>query len=282
MYYEVRPLPRVLTAEQATEMVGDPVPDLEPNIKQATVATDADTGEPVFAYLPLADVRQLRAGVLSIRSYAHTPRNSTAANVSRTFGASPRSAINRREGCQASALTRDEPILAAELARYASVLQGMLAEIAPQVVDRDRERLESIDKSWRIGESDLWTSGVINRSSRLPYHRDTFNFPTWSAMPVLRRNMRGGFLSIPEYDATVACRDGWAVFFPGHDLLHGVTSMTPTARDGYRYSIVYYALRGMKDCFTAAVETEYAKRRRTEREREMAARIAAQTNQENP
>lgn len=276
MHYEVQTMQRVLTFEQASEKVGKPVPDLEANIKRATVATDADTGEPVFAYLPLADVRQLRAGILSIRSYAHTPRNSGAANVSRTFGASPRAAINRREGCQASALTRDEPILAAELSRYAAVLQGMLGEIAPQVIDRDRDRLKPIDETWRIGESDLWTSGVINRSSKLPYHRDTFNFPTWSAMPVLRRNMRGGYLSIPEYDAVVACRDGWAVFFPGHDLLHGVTSMTPTTRDGYRYSIVYYALRGMKDCFTAAVETEYAKKKRTERERDMAARLTAQ------
>jgi hypothetical protein len=84
--------------------------------------------------------------------------------------------------------------------------------------------------------------------------------------------MDGGYLSVPEYGLVCACRDGYAVFFPGHELVHGVTPMQTTAPDGYRYSVVYYALRGMKDCFTAAMETQHAKKKRTEREREMVRR----------
>ena len=52
--------------------------------------------------------------------------------------------------------------------------------------------------------------------------------------------------------------------------MHGVTPMTPSAKDSYRYSIVYYALRGMKDCFTFAVETAKARESRTNREDNMA------------
>ena len=52
--------------------------------------------------------------------------------------------------------------------------------------------------------------------------------------------------------------------------------LTDTGRcwDGYRYSVVYYALRGMKDCYTHAVETAYGQRKRTERERDIARRVA--------
>ena len=46
--------------------------------------------------------------------------------------------------------------------------------------------------------------------------------------------------------------------------------MTPSAKDAYRYSVVYYALRGMKDCFTFAVETSKARASRTNREDNMA------------
>jgi len=143
------------------------------------------------------------------------------------------------------------------------------------VAERDAQTMANSDvkDEWRLGETN-WTSGVVNRSSSLPYHRDGFNFAVWTAMPVLRRHMRGGYLHIPEYNAVVASRDGWAVFFPGYELVHGVTPMTPTREGGYRYSVVYYALKGMKDCFTHAVETQYALKKRTEREQAMAAELA--------
>jgi len=111
---------------------------------------------------------------------------------------------------------------------------------------------------------------VINQSSALPYHRDGSNFDTWSAMPVVRRGMDGGHLHMPEYDITINCRDGWALWFNGHAYVHGVTPMKSRAKDGYRYSIVFYAKRGMKDCHTYAVEIGEARARRTAREASMA------------
>jgi hypothetical protein len=115
-------------------------------------------------------------------------------------------------------------------------------------------------------EDALWTSGVINQSSALPYHRDGSNFDTWSAMPVVRRGMDGGNLHMPEWDITINCRDGWALWFNGYAHVHGVTPMSSRAKDGYRYSIVFYAKRGMKDCHTYAVEVGEARARRQERE----------------
>jgi hypothetical protein len=121
------------------------------------------------------------------------------------------------------------------------------------------------------------TSGVINKTSTLPYHYDGNNFDMWSAMPIIRRGTRGGYLSVPEYDITIECRDGWVVFFPGFRLLHGVTPIAHVAKDAYRFTVVYYCLRGMKDCFTYAVEQAEARKRRTEREIGLASAVSGET-----
>lgn len=267
------PITRTRTVDDVTQLVGLTVPDAAPNIGPG-IYIDTDTHEPAFAYLPLDRelVRRLRASVVGYRCVA-VQRNADYVTRSTTFGYSPRAAINLRDGCRASQFMRDEAVREAVLDDTANVLQKMMIDIDSRIVNRDTETLTVIERDWFIGDTDLWTSGVINQSSTLPYHRDRFNFPTWSAMPVLRRGMDGGHLHIPEYDAVIQCRDGHAVFFPGHDLVHGVTPMRPRVPDAYRYSIVYYALRGMKDCHTAAEETAYARRRRTEREIGMAAKI---------
>lgn len=262
---------RRMTPEQATAIVGQPVGDLLSNVHSPTVVYDLDTHEPVLAYLQIPNRSELRRAVMGIK-YGQVPRASGMNSMSRTFGASPRRPVYGRDGCHQSLVMQEDPAAARTLATWATNLEGMLADFAPGIAERDKETMTAVEQDWKLGESSLWTSGVINRSSRLPYHRDSFNFPTWSAMPVLRRNMAGGFLSVPEYGLTLECRDGYAVFFPGHELIHGVTPMAPTAGDGYRYSVVYYALRGMKDCFTAAVETEYAKKIRTTREQDIVRR----------
>lgn len=273
--YQVVRLPRVLTAEQATELVGHKVPEREPDLRHATVAADADTGQPVFAYLPLGDVAALRRAVLRMPFTGETLRADGTSNVSRTFGYRPRRPHLGREGCGHTRLWAEAPDEHSVVLAWAEHLQTMLAEVFPEQHRADRATIagSGVLPEWRLGET-TWTSGVINKSSALPYHRDAFNFRVWTAMPVLRRHMRGGYLHIPEYDVTVESRDGWAVFFPGWELVHGVTPMRPIKPGGYRYSVVYYALRGMKSCFEHAVETEYALRARTERERGIAAKLA--------
>lgn len=264
-------LRRVLSPGQATELVGQPVEPMAANVIHPAVFRDSASDRPVFAYLPLPRplVRSLRSAAIG-SPITDVMRNANYATRSRTFGYRPRAAINRQEGCSATAFARDDPWRESVLDDAAGRLQRFMADALGQdLVAADRERLSAIRPDWFLGESDLWTSGVINRSSRLPYHRDRFNFPTWSAMPVLRRGVTGGYLSIPEYDAVIECRDGHAILFPGYDLVHGVSPMDVHG-DGYRYSIVYYALRGMKDCHTAAEETARAQRVRSEREQKMA------------
>jgi len=172
-------------------------------------------------------------------------------------------------------LAAEHPPEHAVVCGFADRVAQVLGTIDLALVVAGRDAVAEVHTDWRMGESQLWTSGVINQSATLPYHRDAFNFPVWSGMPVLRRHIQGGYLRIPEYEAVIPCRDGWGVFFAGFQLVHGVTPMVMTRRDGYRYSVVYYALKGMRSCFETAQETAYAKRRRTEREQDMARGLAS-------
>lgn len=269
---QVTQVRRVITPEQATQQIGEAVPYRDADLTAATIAADTHTGEPVFAYLPVGPVGELRKAVLGFEFNMTTDRTNGMVNVSRTFGYAPRRPVYTREGCHETRLWSESTAGHGTLIGFGDRLRSMLGDMFPQVAATDDATMHAVNEEWKLGETN-WTSGVINQSSSLPYHRDAFNFPVWTAMPVLRRHMRGGYLHIPEYDVTVESRDGWAVFFPGYKLVHGVTPMRPTAEDGYRYSVVYYALKGMKDCFTHAVETAYARRRRTEREQAIAAKL---------
>lgn len=260
---------RRLTKVEADEVVGKPVTELEPNVNEAGIYRDADTGEAILVYAPYpADTIDLRKAVLST-DYSTTLRSSGTRNVSRTFGFARRSVVLQREACSPASLAWDNPEAQITLNKTAAVLGRYLREQLPEVYLHDIEEVDQVLPEWRMTEDALWTSGVINQSSALPYHRDGANFDTWSAMPVIRRGMDGGHLHMPEYDITINCRDGWALWFNGYAYVHGVTPMKTRAKDGYRYSIVFYAQRGMKDCHTYAVEIGEARKKRQERESAM-------------
>lgn len=265
-------LRRVLTPEEGTALVGSTVPTLAPTraLRKGGLWYDADSGEPVLGIYPCEELPTLRRSILSVQESmkpGSTIRASSGnRNTSVTFGYRPRKPMMSQEGCVLTAFNRDYPSVAAFLAHYSEVLAGQVAATFPEVEVAAKAAVESVLPDWRLSASSAWTSGVINKESSLPYHRDGNNFEAWSVMPVLRRGVEGGHLHIPEYGITVPCRDGYAVAFFGKRLVHGVTPMRKTRADGYRISVVYYALQGLKDCHTFAEETAYARRRRAERE----------------
>ena len=265
-----------MSAADATELVGETVTMREPTaLTPDVVIHDAETGEPILGYMRLADPGPIRRALMTVDCSSGVQRQRNYRSRSRTFGFSPRRPTVRRESCSLTALSIAQPEVASLLESYASELGAMLGEIDPDIIARDSETLAEVLPDWRMGTAKLWTSGVINDTASLPYHRDGFNFPTWSAMPVLRRGTRGGHLHLPEYDLTLPCHDGSVIFFQGQRYVHGVTPIVKVAPDGYRFSVVYYALRGMKNCREAAEEAAFARTRRTERESDMARRIAA-------
>lgn len=270
---------RIVSEKNADDMVGVIVPDVEPNITEAGIYVDSLTQEPFLAYMPLPQeiVKPLRSAVLNVNMSTVKRQSLGFSSLSRTFGMAPRVVFRQRESCRATSLAVEQPDEHRVIADTSKFLATYLEQISADIYKHDKGVMDNVEEEWKIGERDLWTSGVINQSAALPFHRDNFNFNTWSAMPVVRRQMSGGYLTFPEYGATVACRDGWVLFFPGHKYVHGVTPMKTKADDGYRFSIVYYALKGMKDCFTAAVETARAAEKRAEREGNLAKALKGET-----
>lgn len=278
------PVTRAMTSEQASELVGTKVPSVEPTFRGAALFYDLETGEPIMGHLPMPDLARFRRVIQAI-GWGSSNDNYRAAsgnrNKSWTFGYRPRKPMMRNEGCVLTSFGRDNPEAHAYLARYADVLASQLGKAFPEVEVMGRDVIQQVLPDWRLTEASLWTSGVINKESSLPYHRDGNNFDAWSVMPVVRRGVRGGHLHVPEYDMVVPCRDGYTVMFFGKRIVHGVTPMTKLTADGYRVSVVYYALRGLKDCHSFAEETAYAARRRTERETELG-RKAADPDEPDP
>lgn len=270
-------LPRLCTTDEATTLVGDTVGDREPtDLRMGTVVCDDITGDPVVAYLRNPEPAPLRRAVLAMDCRSSTQqRQSNYRSKSKTFGYAPRRPVTLRESCTMTTTGRDTPEIEAVLERYADVFMPMLESVDPALVATARTETAEVLPEWKLGESKLWTSGIVNDTAQLPYHRDGFNFPTWSAMPVVRRGTRGGYLHVPEYDLVVPCGDASVTMFEGFRLVHGVTPIRRVTKgEGYRISVVYYALRGMKNCFEAAEEAAYGRKKRTEREAEMAKRLA--------
>lgn len=272
---------RVIGVKEAREKRGDVVLDIVPDITTAGIYVDEETNEPFLVYMPMPEdmVPELRQAVRSVKysSSGVTRQQLGIENHSRTFGMAPRKPFQTREACRPTSLSYEQPNEHDVLVRTADRLSQIMRQIAPDVYEKDAQETAEVDKEWRISEDSLWTSGVINKTSTLPYHYDGNNFNMWSAMPVVRRGIRGGALSMPEYGVTVECRDGWVLFFPGYRYLHGVTPIVHTAKDAYRYSVVYYCLRGMKDCFTYAVEQAEARKKRTAREVGLASAVKGDT-----
>lgn len=267
-----RPLQRVLSVAEADELIGAKVKDLEPNVREEGLYRDADTGEPMLVYGPWPGDRESLARYRwALLNAPASPngvlRSAGVRNEAGSFGYAPRNVVLRRESCRVAGMAERAPEAHAIIASEATRFHNWLKDIVPEVVKAGWET--DVDDDWRLTEESYWTSGVVNITSVLPYHRDRNNFPVWSVMPVVRRGVKGGYLHMPEYDAVLACRDGWVVAFPGEAIVHGVTPMKAQVKGAYRISSVYYCLKGMRNCAEDALEQGEARLRRTERESRM-------------
>lgn len=259
---------RVMSPDDANALIGTTVPDVDAFRVTGPTRLVADGATVAMVFPTPGDRGTLRRAVLGLQ-WSETLRGKTGLrNASRVFGFAPRKPVLRREGCSATALAGEDPQTHAEIV---AVAEGCGEALSRWLPDEAAELAATpVGSDWRLGSSG-WTSGVINKTSALPYHRDRSNFDAWGAMPAVRRAVAGGHLHLPEYGVALPVKDGWTVAFNGWRVVHGVTPITVTEPDGYRITIVFYCLRGMKDCHTYAEETRHAARKRTERERRIAA-----------
>jgi hypothetical protein len=110
--------------------------------------------------------------------------------------------------------------------------------------------------NYMIGET-VFTSGIVNKNNPIAYHYDTANMSgCLSCLLVVRGNMAGGLLVLPEYRAAIACQDEYLLIFNGRKILHGVSELIPLAGaiNPYRYSIVFYTIENMTKCLANQAE----------------------------
>lgn len=225
-----------VTARNATPLPSGPVEFV-----------DADTGQP-FCLLTQAgatETNEVRQAMLAYRDkFTGVVRAGGMRSKSSTFGFSAPNAVMQRFAPSASSWAWQHPQSHAVMCEFAATAQTMFDEFGPAptraVHDEARNNLHP---DWRLADT-AWTSGIVNDTAPLYYHYDRNNTPdTWSAMITVRAGTRGGHLHIADYDITLPCRDGDVCFFPGMDLMHGVTPIQPSLKGGYRFTAVYYSVK---------------------------------------
>lgn len=236
-------------------------------------------GKTLIVLAQLRDLDQLRERLRGFKGFVSSARGSGLLNTSKIFGYQPRAAVRMRPYCSSAAIHREDITLGAMLAAQAPKLSQIFQEQAPAEFAVMRGVIEErVRPEWRMGGS-VYTSGIVNKSNALAYHKDRGNFPAcWSAMITFRRGITGGLLVIPEISLAFDLPDQSALFFDGQGLWHGVTPIVKADPKAERFTAVYYALAEMWKCLTIKEEIAAARKSRTETETKRAKLHAAKTS----
>lgn len=248
-------------------------------INESVTLRDADTGEVVLVQYVMDEAlledrrwlaRQLRFNTewndkQSTKNSVGTARLNGMRYESRTFGSSAPAPLRRRYGCSYATFNSEHPDTYRVLEKMTVEWWRLLNDYMPlQAAQHEALVSEAIHPDWWIGGTP-WTSGIINNTAALPYHRDSNNIKgTMSAMLCLRNRVGGGGLHVPEYDVTLGIPDASVTIFDGQELFHGVTPLVNERPDGYRYTMVWYSKSGIKACGCAEDEPLRAAKRSTE------------------
>ena len=194
--------------------------------------------------------------------FQETYRTSGLKTTSRIFGYNPRNAI-RKDFCSIASYAMEQPDLHARVIACGALAAKYYALHNPELYDAHLATTKSkVVSDFKFADVPF-TSGIINDNNPLCYHFDSGNFKdVWSAMIVLKRDIRGGHLSMPEYGVSCEVSDKSIFYFDGQNILHGVTPIIKNRPDARRFSIVYYSLRAMWNCSPLNEEIARARMKR--------------------
>lgn len=235
---------------------------------------DADTDETVALHLTGREISNgpsLARAMRHVRWDGMTPganeyRLSGICSMHRTFGTAPPVPLRRRYGCSRCRFDDEYPALTGMLADAARAAWVQFATQAPDEARKHTELTDIVLPAWRFGGTP-WTSGIINNTAVLPYHRDAGNIGgSWSAMLALRRGVSGGLLHLADYDVWLAVPDRSLTIFDGQSILHAVTPLSVDGSGAYRYTVVWYAKANAVKCLDGDAEVRRAQRLRSEAE----------------
>jgi hypothetical protein len=263
---EVVVVHRVMESEQADGLLRALSPVVEPvRSGRPLLLMDGDTGD-VVARVDVAPESLARGCVQAFRTIKRgkVARASGIESASNTYGFAAPNAMMRRNIPAPSAWALTDPVGHAKLEDFARWAWRHFVEVMPDpIVQRMVEVRDSLHPAWRIADSP-WTSGIANDTASLHYHRDRNNVrDTFSVMLGARSGVRGGHLHIPEYGVALPVNDRDVSWFRGVELVHGVTPMSRVRSDSFRYTYVWYPVRGFVGKGSPDEELRKAQVRRT-------------------
>lgn len=120
-------------------------------------------------------------------------------------------------------------------------------EIAPTIYQVHKKAVEErVPERWRF--ADLFTSSISNYNIASPMHQDRLNVKgAVNCIITRRRNSTGGNLHVPDFATTFNSVNNSLLVYPAWRNMHGVTPIVPTHHNGYRNSLIWYALDAFYD-----------------------------------
>jgi hypothetical protein len=240
-------------------------PLLEADADGNIILRDADTGAFLAAQVLLDGEQAQRSNRISrmlrydVQWAFNNARLSGISSANHVFGTLEPNKLRRRFGCQYAALNYSQPQLKHELDEIGAYSFQLFSELAPQEAEAHQRLVdEHIAPDWQTPGAPF-TSGVINHSAALPYHKDSGNLlGAWSTMLAIRKDIDGGHLHLPEYGVTLEIPNNSISIFSGQSLWHGVTPLIQRKKTGYRFTLVWYVKRGICNCLPATQEVARA------------------------
>lgn len=243
-----------------------------PNSQQFSRVIQSDTifydenGAPVGAYLIIpAQMAEPMRAVINSTKMTKTGRTWGVPTKSSVFGALPRNPL-RVDYCRFSATTEKERENYLSVLNFSKKLAKIHESIFPENYKEALAEASEINNGWLMPNTPYATCN-FNVNHAIKYHRDAGNLKkSFSNVLILKENVIGGQLALPEYGIALAQQDRALTIFSGQSELHGVMPIKITKTNGYRASIVFYTLAGMRHCYPFQEELERVRFVRVERE----------------
>ena len=253
------------------------LPNNDPVISEDTIIVDKNSGEVLLIYKDTEDTVNTDGMIdsLSKVKFSVNKRTSGLITQSEIIGYRPRMAgLLGKKTCAKTSFGNKYKPIEDELFKIAHIAEGLYGEYAPKRYQNHSSLAKNVRGEYLMPETHF-TSGIINKNNPLKYHLDTGNFKdVFSIMLGLKKNVRGGYLHIPELKVNLKISNGSLSMFDGQRFVHGVTPIIGTEENSYRFTIVFYSLVQMWNCLETAAEVELAKKSEDKKLQNLLDRIA--------
>lgn len=239
-------------------------------INEDAVLIDKDTKKVLVIYKLLPDEAMHNRVFDTLRriKYDTNQRASGLVSRSKIFGFVPRNRIKTSDQyCRVANLKETDPDKHQLITDYARYINDIYEDGNKDAYEAHREMTAKVLDDYVIPGT-LFTSGIINYNNPLKYHFDAGNFVNVnSAMIAFKKNVGGGRLVLPEYNAKLEIANRTITLFDGQEILHGVTPIDELVpNDSYRFTMVFYSLAGMWSCLPLSEEIANARQSRFDSE----------------